>query len=232
MTEDLTGLGKAAEAFSELTKEVRDFFAKLFGPTAEEGGQLIGEQLRFWRFKNGVRIAEQAQKILESKGIEPKAVPAKILIPLLENASLEEDENLQIKWVSLLAEAASGHEIHPSFPKILSELGSADAKILEFLFHNHQQEEERRFSTTKDITISAGLPGMCEQMFEDYLKIEYQAIRISLGNLIRLNLCTPKDYIVEGEFDPNPKLNNRFFLSSLGIAFMEVVSIAPLSKDI
>jgi len=73
---------------------------------------------------------------------------------------------------------------------------------------------------------------MCEQMFEDYLKIEYQAIRISLGNLIRLNLCTHKDYTVEGEFDPNPKLNNRFFISSLGIAFMEVVSIAPLSKDI
>ena len=45
--------------------------------------------------------------IVKHAGFTPKAVPVKILFPLPDGASLEEDENLHDMWAALSANAAS-----------------------------------------------------------------------------------------------------------------------------
>src|SRR5829696_7046169 len=83
----------------ELAKE---FLGKLISPTIEETGLLISDNIKFLRFKNQVRILLKAKNYVEKNNIPIKEISIKILVPLLDKASLEEDEVLQDKWAKML----------------------------------------------------------------------------------------------------------------------------------
>jgi hypothetical protein len=83
----------------ELAKE---FLGKLISPTVEELGLLVSENVKFLRFKNQVRILLKARDYVEKKKIKVKEVPIKILVPLLDKASLDDNEELQDKWSNML----------------------------------------------------------------------------------------------------------------------------------
>ena len=74
---------------------------------------------------------------LKSKGVTAfRMVPPKIALPLLENATVEDDEELHTLWANLLATGldASAEEVHKKYVSILSDLTSQDAKILSALY--------------------------------------------------------------------------------------------------
>jgi hypothetical protein len=83
----------------ELAKE---FLGKLISPTVEEVGLLISENVKFLRFKNQIRILLKAKDYVEKKEINLKEIPIKILVPLLDKASLEDDETMQGRWANML----------------------------------------------------------------------------------------------------------------------------------
>ena len=59
------------------------------------------------------------------------------LLPLLESAALEEEDDLSSKWAALLANAAtpdSPVDIYPSFPHILSQLSPREARVLDGIY--------------------------------------------------------------------------------------------------
>jgi len=112
---------------------IKDFLGKLIGPTIEETGLLLADNIKLYRFKNQLGILEKAQKIVKERNIDTKKVSLKILVPLLEYSSLEEDETLQEKWVNLLVNYIDSKEKYEStiFPFILSQLTSTEACDLE-----------------------------------------------------------------------------------------------------
>ncbi len=60
---------------------------------------------------------------LSEADVSPTSVPLRTLLPLLEGAALEEDDDLSTKWAALLANAATPNSplaIYPSFPHALS----------------------------------------------------------------------------------------------------------------
>lgn len=130
MPDDPIGVSKTLNAISELTKELRQFFLALLGPGAEETGQLLADKIRYLRFKNGLRTFQKAQELLQHAGIQPKSLNLKVLVPILEGCSLEDDADLVSKWAGLLASAAAGDPIPASYPKILSELTPGEARLL------------------------------------------------------------------------------------------------------
>jgi hypothetical protein len=132
MTEDLAGIGKA---ISSLSQPIQAFLSTVLGPSSAEVGQLLADKVRYMRWKNALIMLEKAQREMEARGLQPKEIPLKILLPILEGASLESDsENLQAKWSNLLTSAASGSISHPSYPKILSELIYSEARMLDYLY--------------------------------------------------------------------------------------------------
>ena len=60
-------------------------------------GLMFGERVRYFRLKNSLRLFEKTKALLDAKGIEPTAVPLRILLPLLEGASLEDNQSLADK---------------------------------------------------------------------------------------------------------------------------------------
>src|SRR2546421_5346275 len=118
VAEDLLGVGKAIEA---ITTQLIDLLKPLFGPTSQELGQLLSDPIRNYRLKQTLKRVQEMRRLLAASGIQPRTVPLKILYPILEGCSLEEDSSdLASKWVGMLASAASGNSIHPSYPKILA----------------------------------------------------------------------------------------------------------------
>jgi hypothetical protein len=172
------------------------FVSKLLGPAVEEVGFFLEDKVRLYRLKNQIRILAKAQEMLVSAGINPKAIPLRTLLPLLDGASLEDDIELSLKWAGLLASAASGEgkENHPAFPHILGQLSPLDARIIERLDICGGELSHAKFKaeTRQELSISE----------EEY--------SYSFRNLFRLGLCvsvmrksTLEEVIILGPFGKN-----------------------------
>ncbi len=87
-------------------------------------------------------MVEGAGKMLDTAELDPQPVPGRILFPILQHASVEEDDDLRAKWTALLANAASPgpeNQILPAYAEILRQLVPVQAKILD---HMYQQTYE------------------------------------------------------------------------------------------
>lgn len=114
----------------------KSFVEKLVMPSIEETGLLVKDHITMWRFKNQVRMLNRAQVYCEKHNIEPKKISLKVLAPLLEYSSLEEEEVMQDKWSILLSnliDSEQNIENHV-FPYILSQLSKDEFFPLENVY--------------------------------------------------------------------------------------------------
>ena len=116
---------------------VKTALTNVASPFTAEIGKLIALPFKWWNFRASFAIMEKAKKFLDEKGIKPQQVPMKLLAPILEYGSLEDDESMQDRWAKLLASAADqnfNNRILPSFSSILKELSPVDAMILDRIY--------------------------------------------------------------------------------------------------
>lgn len=97
------GLGSLANLPKEILDRVEKLGATLFGPSLKEVGLALADEVRFRRIKNQVKILSKAEEFVRERNRPIKEIPLKVLVPLLDNASLEEEENIQLKWARLTA---------------------------------------------------------------------------------------------------------------------------------
>lgn len=111
----------------------KSFVDKLVLPPIEELGLLVRDQISYWRFNNQIKILNKAKSICEKNKINVKAIPPKLLCPYLENASLEDDDELQDKWAILLVNMVDSQQNIQNhvFPYILSQLSKDEFNLLE-----------------------------------------------------------------------------------------------------
>src|SRR5271170_1869463 len=91
---------------------------RMLGPAADEVAEIWRDQVRVYRYGRQIKLLEKAERMAQEAGFTPQAVPPKILFPLLEGASFEDNEDLHTMWAALLANAASPHDagkIRPGF---------------------------------------------------------------------------------------------------------------------
>ena len=80
---------------------------------------------------------EKAERMAQEAGFTPQAVPPKILFPLLEGASLEDNEDLNTMWAALLANASrevTTDLVRPSFMELLRLMTPDVAKLINIAF--------------------------------------------------------------------------------------------------
>lgn len=200
----------------------RDVIGKILGYPFKEIGGIIGDPIRYLRIKILINLFNKFKKLLEDNNIEPQKIPLKILSPLLESASLEEDDSLSDRWTALLVSASNpttSKNVQPAFVEILKTLTPIEAKILDDIYNNSEKTAQgtiQRKSTNIDyITEKFNLS-----------KHEYAII---IENLIRLNLCASP---VSGGTTWNSitlyRDNKEVILTPLGIAFIEACSTKKL----
>lgn len=147
-----------------LPKQILDksekLLSTLFGEGLKEIGGMFGDQMRAKRMINQFKILNRTTEIMEKKGLDPRQMNLKALVPLVEKSSLEQDEKLQEKWANLIANISSTAEngLETKLINTLSELSFLEATILDFIYNYYVskrghifQNSSRRYQTEEEI---------------------------------------------------------------------------------
>jgi hypothetical protein len=132
------GWAKATEATANASKEAiqagRDLGSFVSGPAGEIVG-MLWDHLKVVRFERQIRLRDRVHHFLTERSMDSptRTIPLKIGLPLLDHATLEEDDELQDIWARLLingGDADSGVELRKAFVSILADLSAFDAQLL------------------------------------------------------------------------------------------------------
>ena len=131
---------------------IKDVINRLFGPFADELGGLMADPIRVWRFQRSLKLFEKVARLSAARGIELKAVPLKTILPILENASVEEDEDLHNRWANLLANSAiDSNRVLSFFPDALKRLGPIEARLLDYIHAVTSEFSKRSFGSLQKL---------------------------------------------------------------------------------
>lgn len=217
-TKALSDIGKAA------VKRAFSFLEVLLIPPCQEVGLLAQDQVRYWRFKNQIRILNKAQDFLQKNDVSPTKVSLKTLVPLLEYGSLEEDQTMQEKWAALLAKAANpkySYDPIVAYIEILKQLSPLEAKVLDLMFDFHAFEFQRSIdSEVRDDEIMK----KTNMSQADYYILLSNLLRLNvieeLSNSTGLTTNVPKFHTVKGSTE----------LTDIGYRFVRHCKIDLYSK--
>jgi Abortive infection alpha len=132
---DLKSLGEATVALTALKS---DAGKKLLAPLAEQLGIALGDLGNIYRFYQGECLEKIFTKWAASRGDKPALNQEewRKVMPLLQLASVQGDEELQTRWAALLEHTVTTNNgFLPSFGQTLAQLTSDEAKFLDRLFN-------------------------------------------------------------------------------------------------
>jgi hypothetical protein len=130
---------KAIEKSLDLAKE---FLGKLISPSVEEAGLLFKDKIAHWRLNNQINVLLKVKAKCEENHIDIQKLKLKLLCPLLENISLEDDEFLQDKWSNLISNLIDSKKNLQNniFPEILSKISKDEFQKLESSYSKKHYE--------------------------------------------------------------------------------------------
>jgi hypothetical protein len=126
--------GGWADVSKEAIQASRDLGRFLSGPAGEVVG-MLWDHLKVVRFEHQVRLAERVRHFLAERGLAGpnRTIPLNIGLPLFDNATMEDDDELQDVWAMLLVngtDADSGIELRRAFVSVLAEMTALDVRNL------------------------------------------------------------------------------------------------------
>lgn len=226
MKDEIEVVGKIADATTEVAKTggkaidaasgTGQFLGEIFGDVVKDGVGLLADRLKYYRFERAALLEAKTQKNLKSLGIdELRSVPPKVGLPLIENATLEDDDDLHTLWSNLLTSALdpNGEEVTKKFVTVLSELSSSEAQH----FQNYLDLiEEHNWKIENSVMSQTG---------QNDINID-DAIR----TMMRLGLLKPYMELLnfgQGLKGPPVMVNNdthKFKFTKFGIAFAKSIN--------
>lgn len=207
-----------SKAVVEISNHVIDkainFLELVIEPPLKELGFLLQDRVKLWRFKNQIRIINKTQDIIENKKINPRKIPIKIIIPLLEYGSMEETDNMQDKWASLLSKAADSEyslDLCSMFSEILRQLSPAEVKILDLMYEIFKNDYHEKYDYVVNHELNRKMLG---KSLEEY--------SLLIENLLRVNLLkVHAEGVTIGLTTPEDDLKNITRLSYYGFNFVK-----------
>src|SRR4051812_31226521 len=129
MSDELVATGGAVQELEAAARE----FAEAVGRSGpiQEFVAWITDEIRYRREPRKAKLLLRAAESIRTSGLPVSAVNDRLLRTVLEEGALEDDEDMQDRWANLLANAATGMSIPPSFPEILRQLEPVEARLLE-----------------------------------------------------------------------------------------------------
>ena len=185
---------EAAKALGkEMARLTLGFLADITRPPAKELGGLLADHVKFFRFKTQIKILEKARTLQQRYNLSLQQVPLRIIAPLLEGCSWEEDEWMQTKWAALLANAATHGERHDNYStyvELLRQLSPVQARCLDIMYAEESFPARRYLRTLPSYQSRCYLQGS--------LGISHEELDILFDGLVRLNLIHPKLRLAQG----------------------------------
>ena len=198
MSAEFIDFGRSLEALNE---PVREFLQSVTGLQDGEASQLFVDRARWLRLEQAAEIVERARIQLENAGAKPRKISPKLLVAILEGASLEDDEDQREMWAGMLASVAAGTPLGVQYPKLLAEIGSDEIRILKAACGSPLNTE-----------IADG------ERLRSRLRMPEKRYHVAMDNLFRLRLFIP---LVPDRARPATQYRNPC-LTPTGVQLMKV----------
>jgi hypothetical protein len=210
-------IAKVAQKSVEAGEKLGSFLAKYLGEGFCHLGGTFSDWAQAYRYRNTLKLIDEIEKIHKTRCIEGKIIPIlpKFALPILQEASLEDDDQVRSMWAGLLANTTDPNkrfQLRKLYIEILSSLDPVDVQVLQFLEKEGIDEEYGFLAGAK----------LNADELSNKLQCDGEDIKISLSNLNRHGLIIDS---WESSFDNlgsnylgmrvnNP--NSNFRLSHLG----------------
>jgi Abortive infection alpha len=120
---------------SETVNKAADLVHRLAGPVCDDIGAMISNSVKPYRAKNLVNTLRKTERILREAGLPANAVPTRLLFPIVEACSVEDNETLQDMWAGLLATASQETDsVSPSFAETLKQMTPDEARYIDKIY--------------------------------------------------------------------------------------------------
>jgi hypothetical protein len=224
MTAEEQALELGKEAVKQAFQPVQDIVTRVAGPAATEVGLMLGDALRVWRLRRAVRLWQDVKQFASEANLELHPVTPRLLFPILDAATLNEDEDLHMRWVALLTNAAASEQVLPSFSEILKQLRPEDARFLDRAYDEVTLAEQNREIQNRTPLISS-----FDYLMHPVRQSTLELIdTVTFDNFSRLMLLRRDNgvYVSGGEpstsFEQqvSQELENAVYLTELGRAFI------------
>src|SRR5262249_42977705 len=190
-------LGAAAGASIPFTTLAR----KMLGPAADEVAEMLRDSIRIYRYQRQLKLLHKAEVMTNAAGYTPQTVSLKLLFPLLEGASLEENEDLHSMWAALLAHASHPGSVSlvlPSFTEVLRVLTVDEARLLDAAYkYTLSQVSPRKPTPSSDLGITDSKSGSVRVRIladaKSAQREEHQSRFERMKQLTRVDLGTYRD---------------------------------------
>ena len=196
MSNEAIEAARALRATADATKEAigaiektGGFLNRVFGDIVEDSIGVVADRIKFYRIQNYLALSENTARIMRDRGYSDaditRVVTPKVAIPLIESATLEDDNELQALWAQLLANAMDSKfnlDVRLRHVSLLREMEPLDARILNACYSeklaNHDNVSLNEFLFERKKTARN-------------FRVAESLIEVSLLNLIRLSCIDP-----------------------------------------
>jgi hypothetical protein len=211
----------------EATQELGRFVSRITTEPLETVMGILNDKLQFVRWERKLRLAERGRQILDQRGIQGplRPIPYKLALPIIENASLEDNDELQDLWANLIASAVDPKFeglIRAAYIDIIRQLEVIDVHLLNAVYESYQQWLEERLREGKEPGSGYCLP-IHHKVYKNHiierLGISSSVYDDSTDNLIRVR-CVGLYFYHSGEI----------FITFLGVSFVEACT-RPRSRN-
>lgn len=204
--ESLTEASKATQEIAKTTgraiesaEKLGRFIARFVSGSLEQATGIVEDKLKYMRWERQVRLMLRAEDLLSELGLKgpTRPVPLKFAIPLLQAASLEDDDELQNLWAQLLvnaANAASGISLKRVYIEILESIGSLEMAILQTVYSIPFDEMHHKGVITSRLPSVAEVRDPEKEARDDAALQPDQPspeVELALANLGRLGCLSP-----------------------------------------
>jgi hypothetical protein len=200
-------VAKTTNTAIETIRDFGNYMSKFLTPPLEQVSELITDKLKYYTVTNQLNLMKKAQEKMDELGLSPQnTIPLKLGIPLLEAASLEDDDKLQELWANLLVNSSTSFSLERSYISVLEQLSPLEAKILIQIYNQINLNIDDigsiditnypKIKVTKKISeYYTGEENIEKENKFEKDKIEYSnepnidttELNLALSNLIRLN---------------------------------------------
>lgn len=214
--------GRAIEA----SEKFGGFISKFVTGSLEQGMGIFEDKLKYMRWERQVRYMQKVEQLARDVGLSSptRVIPLKLAIPLLEAASLEDDDLLQDLWVRLLVNAVDERthiNLQRSYIEILGQLTPLEARLLQKIYSLPYEQ------TLHAGIVTGGLPAHALSHEDDGKDHDLQEpsieVKLALANLARLGCIVVQKSWGGGEIfkKVNPTL--------LGMSFVQACTMASVN---
>ena len=216
---------KAVQEVAKTTSKAIDagekfgsFISRYVAGSIEQGMGIFEDKLKYMRWERQVRLMQRAEQLLLEAGLNrpTRAIPLKLAVPLLEAASLEDDDYLQDLWARLLVNAANGHShmtLQRAYISVLDQITAFEAAILQKIYAlPYEQMRHEGVEVGKlPSEVSVGKDENIEALLEPS-----EEVMLALANLARLGCIVIQKSWGGGELfkKVNPTLLGKSFVEA------------------